>query len=192
MTLITELTQEEVDAIIYDARAGDLESLKEIFDMIEHKLLNSMQAEHSLSTPIHMAAANGHDEVLQFLLSLISAEEAKVLVNKQNDSGNTALHWAALNDHVKTVEILCDFGADPFLRNTAGHDAIYEAENNNKEEAEAYLLKRYAVEPLEDEEINIAIKEGTEIEDATKDSFAAEKELTDLKELEQKTKDLEI
>ena len=37
--MTTELTQEEMDAVIYDAREGDLQTLKEIFTEILPQLL---------------------------------------------------------------------------------------------------------------------------------------------------------
>lgn len=68
---ITSLSQEEMDCIIYDAREGDLETLKEVFEEIPKSLLLTIKDDITLSTPIHMAAANGHFEVIKYLLSII-------------------------------------------------------------------------------------------------------------------------
>lgn len=45
-------------------------------------------------------------DVVEYLISIIPAEA----VNTQNEQGNTALHWAATNGHVKVVEALVSKG----------------------------------------------------------------------------------
>lgn len=39
------------------------------------------------------------------------------------------------------MKILIDSGADPTITNTAGHDAVYEAELNDKKEVVEWVLK---------------------------------------------------
>lgn len=63
------------------------------------------------------------------------------ILNMQNKAGNTALHWAALNGHLDCVKVLVDAGADPTIKNNAGHDAVYEAELNDKTEVVEWVLK---------------------------------------------------
>lgn len=63
------------------------------------------------------------------------------ILNAPNSAGNTALHWAALNGHVSTILLLLSYGADPSVLNKAGHDALYEAEINEKSEAVDLLLR---------------------------------------------------
>jgi hypothetical protein len=84
-----------------------------------------------------------------YLLSLFSPTTAastptndlKSFVNKQNSSGNTALHWASLNGHMALVKLLLAQGADASILNFSGHDAVYEAELNDKQEVAEWLLK---------------------------------------------------
>ena len=68
-----------------------------------------------------MAAGNGHLETVKYLLGLVAEygpESLSEFVNRQNETGNTALHWASLNGHIDVVKCLCDeFGADPFIKN---------------------------------------------------------------------------
>ena len=60
--------------------------------------------------------------------------------NLQNGSGNTPLHWAALNGHLETVKLLVETGADVTIVNKAGHDAVYLAEVSEKTEVAEWLL----------------------------------------------------
>ena len=181
------LDQEDQDAIILDARAGDLDSLKEIFTtLIDPCMLQTCRDSISRSTALHMACGNGHLETAKYILSLIPKDQLKEYINLQNETGNTALHWAALNGHLPIVELLCDeFEADPFIRNSFGHDAIFEAENNGKEEVETYFLKKYDVEPVSEEEDNnnnaesVQVSKGTEIEDVTKEAAEVLSEATE-------------
>lgn len=63
------------------------------------------------------------------------------IINAQNNAGNTALHWAALNGHLESVKVLLEQGADPTITNQRGHDAVYEAELNDKKEVVEWVLK---------------------------------------------------
>lgn len=73
------------------------------------------------------------------LKELLTSNHALSL-NLQNASGNTPLHWAALNGHLPAVQMLIEAEADPTVLNKAGKDAVYEAEANDKNEVAAWLL----------------------------------------------------
>lgn len=81
--------------------------------------------------------------MVQYLLSLVvpASTELKAYVNRQNDSGNTALHWSALNGHLEIAKMLLESGADASVLNSSGHDAVFEAEMNDKQDVAEYLLK---------------------------------------------------
>ncbi|ODV77154.1 ankyrin [Suhomyces tanzawaensis NRRL Y-17324] len=187
---MVELTQEEMDAVIYDAREGDLATLREIFEEIDPKTLISIKDDITLSTPIHAAAGNGHLDTVIYLLSILPHEDAVKLASQANETGNTPLHWAAYNGHLKIVEHLCDqYEADPFVKNEVGHDAIYEAESNNQNEVETWFLNKYAVEDgfkveEDGENTKITYKPGSESKEA--------EEQAKLAAVEAQTKNLEI
>ncbi|KAJ5958740.1 uncharacterized protein N7479_005890 [Penicillium vulpinum] len=138
------LSAEAVDDLIYDARAGDLEALNEdIANLASQHSCNESQIVASAidmadeseggsgSCILHFPAANGNTEILTTLLQkLSSAEPAQraALVNHRNNSGNTPLHWAALNTHLGCVKALVEAGADLDVKNDAGHDAVFLAE----------------------------------------------------------------
>lgn len=179
--LQTHLTQEEIEYIVEEARYGDLESLLTIFQLVDLKLLPTMKDTLTESTPLHMAAANGHIEVVKYLLSLDVTDKEK-WVNQQNLSGNTSLHWASLNGHIEVVKYLCEgFGGDPFIKNRVGHDAIFDA--GDKPDVEEYFLTKFSFE-VEDEKEDQKEEQdeptfmpGNEIEQVTKEAKEAQKEL---------------
>ncbi|EXJ93497.1 hypothetical protein A1O1_01889 [Capronia coronata CBS 617.96] len=112
----------------------------------------------SRSSLLHYPAANGNLEVVEYLLSLIVASEGteedgnktkeslpqangkqtppkSAIVNHQNVSGNTPLHWAGMNGHLEVVKALVRAGADAGIVNAAGRDAVVESECSAKEGA---------------------------------------------------------
>lgn len=63
------------------------------------------------------------------------------ILNAQNKAGNTPLHWAALNGHLECVKVLLEEGSDPTICNQRGHDAVFEAELNDKKDIVEWVLK---------------------------------------------------
>ncbi|THD00414.1 hypothetical protein EYZ11_000141 [Aspergillus tanneri] len=101
------LPPDTIDDLIYDARAGDLPSLRET--------LTSLSQQHACS-------------ILTYLLQTFDDLTKSKIINHKNHSGNTPLHWAALNTHLECVKVLVDAGADITLTNDAGLDAVFLAE----------------------------------------------------------------
>lgn len=82
-------------------------------------------------------------DVLNYLLATMDPAPRELrtsTLNIQNASGNTSLHWASLNGHLEAVKLLMDAGADLTVMNKAGHDAVYEAEINSKDNVVEWLL----------------------------------------------------
>ncbi|OBT78616.1 hypothetical protein VF21_02364 [Pseudogymnoascus sp. 05NY08] len=143
------LSEDETDDLIYFARAGELADFREQIEVlckregceVEEVLAVAVDGE-SGNGVLHMAAANGHAEILKHLLTTLSSfSTLPTLLNSRNKAGNTPLHWAALNGHLSAVQVLVEAGADPYIQNGVGHDAIYEAEVNDRKEAVDWMLK---------------------------------------------------
>ncbi|KAF9167664.1 hypothetical protein DFQ26_003628 [Actinomortierella ambigua] len=129
---------EHLEELIECARYGELEEIQAVVqaDGEKAKKLLSRQGEYG-KTPLHMAAANGHLDMVNYLLEIITPGA----VNTQNEQGNTALHWAATNGHAKVVEVLVTKGkANYKIKNAAGHTAMYEAEIHEREQVVAWML----------------------------------------------------
>ncbi|KAK7206333.1 putative cytoplasmic ankyrin-repeat protein [Myxozyma melibiosi] len=190
------LTEDEIDDLIYAARADDLDSLKTSVEALS-KELEQTEAEvllvavdpYSKSTPLHMACANGNLDIVEYILSHFptSSTDTTTPVTLKNDSGNTPLHWACLNGHQAIVEKLCDAGADPFVKNLAGQDALFQAENNEKLEVVDYILTRFqdvleAEEEEKDRQAELAEKEAGGSGDAETEEISAEVEKLEIQE----------
>ncbi|KAM6905203.1 caskin-2 [Xenentodon cancila] len=69
------------------------------------------------TTPLHLAARNGHKDVIRLLL------KAGIDINKTTKSG-TALHEASLYGKTEVVRLLLDAGVDVNVRNTYNQSAL--------------------------------------------------------------------
>ncbi|KAM3068995.1 ankyrin repeat-containing protein [Clarireedia jacksonii] len=148
-----KFTEDEIDDLLYFARTGE----KEEFDTLREQLckregcsivelLETAKDTESRNAVLHMCAANGHSELLKHILQLLSNPSPQTppvlaILNTQNGAGNTPLHWAALNGHLECVKALLEQGADPTLQNNRGHDAVFEAELNDRTEVVEWVLR---------------------------------------------------
>ncbi|BCR94795.1 uncharacterized protein AKAW2_11841A [Aspergillus luchuensis] len=139
------LTPDTIDDLIYSARAGELQDLQT--DLTTLATQTSTTPAHIIAAAIdtapqeeggsgssllHYPAANGNLEILTYLLTTLttlpSRPEITKVLNHRNYSGNTPLHWAALNTHLECVKALVEAGADVGVKNDAGLDAVFLAE----------------------------------------------------------------
>merc|ERR1712029_800205 len=65
----------------------------------------------SLNTPLHLCAMNGYSQVTRVLIG-----EGGVTVDPVNKISKTPLMYACMEDHLGTVRVLLEFGADPLAK----------------------------------------------------------------------------
>ncbi|CAB4386114.1 uncharacterized protein OCT59_022486 [Rhizophagus irregularis] len=146
-TTHSTLSEEVIEEVIACARYGELEELKTIINSFP---VTHLELKDNLgNTALHMASANGHLEIVEFIIQTLGSYLEKI-INIQNDSGNTPLHWSALNGHEKVVELLVKNGADAKIKNRAGRTPMFEAQQNNHEKVIEFLLAN--VDPDKEEE----------------------------------------
>ncbi|KAM6914554.1 caskin-2 isoform 6-T6 [Lycodopsis pacificus] len=75
------------------------------------------QTDSAFTTPLHLAARNGHKDIIRLLLA------AGIDINKTTKSG-TALHEASLYGKTEVVRLLLDAGVDVNIRNTYNQTAL--------------------------------------------------------------------
>ncbi|EKG19059.1 hypothetical protein MPH_03749 [Macrophomina phaseolina MS6] len=164
------LSEDELDDLLYLARANETQDLPQYLQQLSQTHAPSSPADvlvaavdpASGNSALHYAAANGHTaeltnilpfppsaEILDIIRTTLASaapspdaakESYKPFVNLKNSAGNTALHWAALNGHLAAVKALVSLGADAAILNAAGHDAVFEAEQNGKNDVVGWLL----------------------------------------------------
>jgi ankyrin repeat protein len=68
--------------------------------------------------PIHIAAQNGHTDLLKLLI------DREAILDAKNMKGNTALHMAVEYDYYESCTLLLAAGADPKVLNDDGFEAL--------------------------------------------------------------------
>ncbi|EON63052.1 hypothetical protein W97_02279 [Coniosporium apollinis CBS 100218] len=149
------LAEDETDDILYLSRTNEATELSAFLTELSMKysypqsaILAAAVDPESKNNVLHYAGANGHEDILCLVKNLCNDDSSttlQTLINAPNFSGNTPLHWASLNGHASLVNTLLDLGADPSALNNLGHDAVYEAESNGKNEVVELILRKSGV-----------------------------------------------
>jgi ankyrin repeat protein len=90
--------------------------------------------------PLHYAATNGHDDVVQLLI------EHSAYIDAASPNGTTPFMMAARGDHVTTMKVLLQGGADPRLKNQIGMTALDFARHYQAKDALQSLEDMFARE----------------------------------------------
>ncbi|KFA60976.1 hypothetical protein S40285_02744 [Stachybotrys chlorohalonatus IBT 40285] len=170
-----KLSEEEIDDLIYFARAGEDEDLTSTIQALaEREGVSPAEVliaakDEGKSTCLHMATGNGHLETVRKLLAYLDArprEEKQAYLDEANEHGNTGLHWAALGGHLEVVKLLLDHGALPALANERNYVPLDLAQFNDKDEVARYFLSfSGALEDKNQESGLSGAAEGMQIED---------------------------
>lgn len=153
------------DEFLYAVRTNDVDTMKEY--LTKGASVNYAEP-HGHSTPLHYASANGHIDVVTFLIE-------KGAVPKVNNGGNSPLHWACLNKHVDVVELLTSSFSetlDVLAKNEAGKSALTYAFKSGLTNMIKVVLSHPSAAELEQQQSSC--KEGNDT--SAKDEDAGEQE----------------
>ena len=92
-----EMTFEQF--LVYSARIGEIKDVQEMLDVRDPPVdINYRDPSMSSNTALHVACANGKIEIVKLLMSQKGQDGSGIInPNVVNDTGNTPLHYAALN-----------------------------------------------------------------------------------------------
>jgi ankyrin repeat protein len=124
--------------IHYVVERGDTKLVEEM--VTKYSDLVNYKAGESNPEPLHIAAREGHIDIVELLV------KNKADVNAVDDKKNTVLHYAcsATENVSKGIfELLIDMGAKPELVNEAGSTVLYVAINCRNEVLAKYLINKY-------------------------------------------------
>ena len=125
--------EESVEVFLDEVREGEIDVIKEFVS--QDKDILTVRNKYGNSA-IHYASANGHLELLKYLLSF---PECREIINLKNESGSTALHWSIPSD-VHIAKLLLEAGADKEITNAQGKTALTMAEDAAKDELVNILI----------------------------------------------------
>lgn len=131
------------EELLSAARFGEIDEVTKLV-CIDAALVN-YQDEENGNTALHMASANNHNELVEFLLSIPQ------LLMLENKSGNTALHWAVQLQNKNVVKIILNHkgkateNINVKQKNKFGKSVVQEAINTCNREIIEEILKHPSV-----------------------------------------------
>ncbi|XP_044506714.1 ankyrin repeat-containing protein P16F5.05c-like [Mangifera indica] len=118
----TRPTIENTEALLQAARYDDIDDIISL----ESAGVSLYSKDSQGRTALHMAAANGHLGIVDYL---VSRERD---VNASNEEKNTPLHWDCLNGHIEVVKLLILAGANVSMLNSHERTPMDEAVSRGK------------------------------------------------------------
>ncbi|KAJ3224565.1 hypothetical protein HK099_008246 [Clydaea vesicula] len=160
-----ELSEEFIEEVLLCSRYNELDELEEMlknFDFTKNFL--QLKSKSNNSTPLHFAAANGNNSILNFFLKHLSINHLKIAGDnlETSDYGNTPLHFASLNGNLESLKILLQFGFDPKVKNNLGKTCSTLAEQQGHHDCVNLILKHWDDE--DEDEKNLDIRNEEELE----------------------------
>lgn len=101
-------------------------------------------------TPLHLAAQEGHNQVVQALLEVHSG-----IVDQRAHDGKTAFRLAAAESHFECVQTLLRYHCDPNSRDADSRTTLYILALENK-----YKIVKFLLENAKGIDVNLADNEG--------------------------------
>jgi uncharacterized protein len=132
-TDIEKVDRHDENAMMLAALNGDIGLVKALIE-------KDAEVNKKGWAPLHYAAANGHDDVVALLL------DHSAYIDAASPNGTTPLMMAARGDHLTTMKILLDGGADPRLKNQIGMTALDFAKRYHAKDATEGLEAMFARE----------------------------------------------
>lgn len=128
-------TKKPSEEIFQAANLGDTVRLKILINKGE----NPFFIGDFKQTALHRAAEYGYNACVEILL-----EAHPTLLNLLDGNGESAVHSAAANDNVKTLETLQNYGANIYLKNIWGATPLHRAVSYGHEKAALWLINQGA------------------------------------------------
>ncbi|KAG1900962.1 ankyrin repeat-containing domain protein [Suillus fuscotomentosus] len=159
-------TDDDKENLLLSCRYDDLDDVQGFVTKFGSDALSSVRDDNG-NTVLHMTCGNGHIDVLDYLLPLVSPS----VLSAQNSAGSTALHWAALNQHLEVAQKLVQFtGADLIdIKNTAGRSPLGEAEMIGWDEGARWLVQEMKLDETSQHDVNDNEEDGPMAMDAAQD-----------------------
>ncbi|KAG6330663.1 hypothetical protein ID866_8425 [Astraeus odoratus] len=144
-------SQDDLEDLLLSCRYGDLQDVQDFVARHSAVPLGDAQDDRG-NTVLHMACGNGHADLLEYLLPLVPSS----LLAKQNSSGSTPLHWAAVNRHLGIAQKLVQFPDGPGvdlidIKNAAGRSPLTEAETAEWDEGAQWFVQVMNLEEVKEE-----------------------------------------
>ena len=130
-TDVEKLDRAGENAMMLAALNGDLALVKLLID-------KGAEVNKKGWAPLHYAAANGHDDVVTLLI------DNSAYLDAESPNGTTPLMMAARGNHITTMKVLLDAGADARLKNQLGLTALDFAKQYHAKDATEGLEDMFA------------------------------------------------
>lgn len=176
-------TDDDKENLLLSCRYDDLDEVQGFVTKFGSDVLSSVRDDNG-NTVLHMTCGNGHIgetrshritfhiprvlirvrhlvDVLEYLLLLVSPS----ILSAQNSAGSTALHWAALNQHLEVTQKLVRFaggsGVDLIdIKNIAGRSPLGEAEMIGWDEGARWLVQEMKLDETSQHDVNDSEEDG--------------------------------